>query len=56
MEWKNLVNNECPKCGNVLVEDNKQSGVFWICSTPTCDFIISAERKEEISSNIEGQA
>ena len=43
MNWKNLKNNKCPKCGELL-----QSSLEKIFSCPSCDFKISEKKFEKI--------
>lgn len=49
LNWKNLQQNSCPKCGKDLVQDPE----FFlnrtiICSVEKCDFRITEQRMKQI--------
>lgn len=54
MNWELLKNNECPKCGNTLMECSNGVQMGYECSTKgyECTFFIGQEKFEEIVNSL----
>ena len=50
LEWKRLINNACPKCGNVMENPFDKETVR--CLNIKCDFRIAVDRMNELVSNL----
>lgn len=46
MEWEALLEDACPKCGEML--EFKHEAKLAECSNEDCDFIISDERRRQL--------
>ncbi len=54
LKWYNLLENKCPKCGKG-VELHTTMGEMIVCKAMECDFKVTAQRMQEICSDIENK-
>lgn len=54
LRWKNLRNNNCPKCASSLFGDPTTD--ILKCGNPTCDFVITQERFKQICGSMNKRA
>ncbi len=48
LNWNNLKNNKCPKCGRSLMWKLFTYGSGYICKEPQCDFLINENKFKEL--------
>lgn len=52
LEWENLKNNQCPKCGYELdVVENE----FRTCQNPACDFCVTKWKYRKLMDNFDAR-
>ena len=52
MNWNNLKQNKCPKCGKIFYSDSFLNPGIIECKTIGCDFKIREKRMSEIINNM----
>lgn len=54
MQWQNLLENRCPKCGSTIFHED--SGVNCTAVGDGCDFFITQERLQQLKAKMQEQA
>ncbi len=53
MNWNNLHQGRCPKCGAGLEHRPLQYGVGYVCVSVYCDFVIGEDKMHKIVNKSE---